>query len=212
MVIIAINALATGDITGLTYGADYMGNRCGTGDLADRPKLWFPRLSHDLGEQYGIAQSHPWEIALYGLCVAECPTSPHTVIADYGNDKAAFPRARPKAQQWTAEMPTFSTLNRCVPRVDTNHSVLAVCTEPRCASVGKPCRDLTLLGLPADAWEIRNVGEGADCLREVELHQTAVTRQPNAGPFLEYLLAVAASVEQAVTCVTAMCNRHVTAV
>ena len=115
MVTIAMGAFATGDLSGLTYGADYLGNRCGVGDFSDRPKLWYPRLSKDLGEQYDIAISHPWEMALYGLCVSECPTRPHESHPDYGTD---VPGAKPKASVWTAEIPTFSTLNRCVPKVE----------------------------------------------------------------------------------------------
>jgi hypothetical protein len=62
--------------------------------------------------------------------------------------------------------------------------------------VGQPCRDLSLLGVPPDSWEITSVGLASSCLREVELRQEAVTKQPNAGPFLEYILGFATYLEQ----------------
>ena len=194
MVAIALSAFASGDISGLTFGADYLGNRCGVGNFTDRPKLWYPRLSKDLGEQYDIAISHPWEMALYGLCVQDCPENVHAYsIEDYGAKVAG---AKPKAKVWTAEIPTFSTLNRCIPKVETNFSVITLCTKPTCTEVGEPCRDLSLLGVASGAWEITSVQKASGCLREVELRQEAVTKQPNTGPFLEYILGFATYLEQ----------------
>eukprot|EP00966_Prymnesium_polylepis_P299538 6922075-Prymnesium_polylepis.1 len=68
--------------------------------------------------------------------------------------------------------------------MSTNNSVVALCTKPTCHEAGEPCRDLSLLGVPPDAWEITSVRKASGCLREVELRQEAIVKQPNTGPFI----------------------------
>lgn len=114
LVIISLGAFATGDLTALEFGTDYLGNRCGQGKFADRPAVWYPRMSEDLGSQWMILHEHPSALVMYGLCLPECPRRPAAPIADYGyaeghpGAKAAYwpvaMRARmvhkPQTQRW----------------------------------------------------------------------------------------------------------------
>lgn len=75
MVGIFIVTLGTGDPLALLYDADYLGNRCGTGDFSNRTKALYPRIADDLLEQraYLLAGS-VWKIKLYALwCVPPTP-------------------------------------------------------------------------------------------------------------------------------------------
>ena len=114
LVIISFGAFATGDLSALQFGTDYLGNRCGQGKFADRPAVWYPRMSEDLGSQWMILHEHPSALVMYGLCLPECPRRPAAPIADYGyaeghpGAKAAYwpvaMRARmvhkPQTQRW----------------------------------------------------------------------------------------------------------------
>ena len=84
LVAVAYLGLSSGDVSQLRYDADYLGNRCGVGEYADRPKTWFPRMSADFAQVGALMESTPWAAPLYGLCVDECPTRPHPPITDYG--------------------------------------------------------------------------------------------------------------------------------
>ena len=86
---VAATAYVTGDLTSIQFGSDYLGNRCGVGEYADRPVVWYPRMSQDLGSQIQVLQEHPSAVALYGLCLDECPTRPHGPIEDYGFTQGA---------------------------------------------------------------------------------------------------------------------------
>ena len=73
---VASIAISSGDITHLRYGSDYLGNRCGIGPNEGKTKSWYPRIAQDVFEQRDTLMSAaPWEVALYGLCVAECPST-----------------------------------------------------------------------------------------------------------------------------------------
>ena len=84
MTIISLHSYATGDLTALEFGTDYLGNRCGVGRFSDRPAVWYPRMSEDLGSQWLLLQQHPTAVVMYGLCLAECPKRPMPPIVDYG--------------------------------------------------------------------------------------------------------------------------------
>ena len=137
MTAVAYVAISSGDVTHLVFGSDYMGNRCGKGLLVDKPKLWYPRISQDVYEQsHALSSRKPWEIALYGICVEECPVvESHTrikTIADYGFGK---PVGHAKARSWAVDLSTTNMLNRCMPRETTTSSDLKLCSRPTCSQV-----------------------------------------------------------------------------
>ena len=129
--VIMMTSYFSGDINSLRFGTDYLGNRCGVGEYADRPKTWFPRMSADFAQVGALMESTPWAAPLYGLCVDECPTRPHPPITDYG---FAAPIDSPdaRAEEWEVDMDTFSGLNRCWPTTLTNSTTTALCTVPGC--------------------------------------------------------------------------------
>merc|ERR1719440_1410435 len=77
-------AITVGDPMSLLYGKDYLGNRCGVGDYADKPAVYYPRMDKDLLEQAAIASTMPWLLSFYGLCMPACPnvTTPSVCFAD----------------------------------------------------------------------------------------------------------------------------------
>ena len=66
-------SVTAGDPYAVFYGSDYLGNRCGIGKMADKPKVYYPRVDQDLIAQSVIASSMPWKLKFYGLCLEACP-------------------------------------------------------------------------------------------------------------------------------------------
>ena len=130
---IASIVFASGDISRVAYGSDYMGSQCGIGELAAKPKLWYPRIAQDVYEQsHALISGHPWEIALYGICVKECPVVDESLsqtIADYGYGQ---PMSHAKARSWSVDLSTTSMINRCIPRESSTTSYLKLCSKPTC--------------------------------------------------------------------------------
>ena len=100
-------ALRTGDLKSLHLGTDYMGNRCGAGDYADRPDVFYPRLSQDLFEQSSLLHNDFSMFrlpAMYGLCLEECPTQLGAEIEDYGAPDWPVAGCRVSPLWWVGRM------------------------------------------------------------------------------------------------------------
>jgi choline transporter-like protein 2/4/5 len=199
LLVIFFVSFVNGDLAALEYGTDYLGNRCGTGNLTDRPVVWYPRISEDLGSQWEFLQSHPSSMVMYGVCLPECPTRPSPPIADYGWFEG-HPSA--KAAYWPVAMSTFNAINHCIPEMKTNSSVRHFCEFPDCKSAGESCKQV--VGVSGDVWELTTREQYSKCSRQVDLVQQTYTKQPNTGPVLEYLLAVASELNAA----TRMVRKH----
>ena len=85
--------VSTGDTNALFYDADYLGNRCGVGTMASKPKTYFPRMDQDILAQSAIAATMPWKVNFYGLCMEDCPnvSSPTACFASPGACAALAP-------------------------------------------------------------------------------------------------------------------------
>ena len=149
MLWITILSATVGDPYAVFYGADYLGNRCGVGTMASKPKTYYPRVDQDLIDQAAIASSMPWKLQFYGLCMEECPDvgKPQDCFAnpskckvkDYGT--AEQYKAAGGQSEYFAVMPSISVLNRCVPN-DANSLTQADdrCAFPQCDGVTyAPC-------------------------------------------------------------------------
>jgi len=172
---IAAVCVPQGDIKGLSYGSDYLGNRCGTGEFKDRKRIWFPQLSKDLSIQHML---QPWQWSLYGLCVENCPTSTSAPIRDYGSGK-----------EWTPYIDTFRALYYCVPKQSVNASVVHLCMEPTCTELRKPCDGARHGARFAKAWQLRD--DYAECGRQTDTTETFTTKQPMANVAMDYILKFA---------------------
>jgi len=135
-------AYSTGDWQQIVYDADYLGNRCGVGDYADKPKAFYPRIPRDMIEQNEIVSSGDfWKLKLYALCVASCPStfdinSPQ-LIEDYGYDPASATTQALGAytqKEWISATPTLNILNRCIPRTESNQEEESMCAYPKCTN------------------------------------------------------------------------------
>ena len=49
--------MTVGDPWAVVYGQDYLGNRCGRGTMASKPKVFYPRVDKDIIEQSAIAST-----------------------------------------------------------------------------------------------------------------------------------------------------------
>lgn len=181
----------------LLHGKDYLEHRCGEGEFADAPFVWYPRIADDAFEQQLLMRA-PWDTSFYGLCVTECPQA-GVAVADYGHESEP---AQAKAKSWDAALSTFAVLNRCVPREEHTKATVLLCAEPSCEAAGMPCLDDELAAAvgvgPADAtqvWELTPETEHR-CRRAVHVEHTATTLQPNAGPFLTWAFRIASTVER----------------
>ena len=79
-------SITVGDPMSVFFGADYLGNRCGVGTMASKPKTYFPRMDQDILAQSAIAATMPWKVNFYGLCMEDCPnvSSPTACFASPG--------------------------------------------------------------------------------------------------------------------------------
>jgi len=138
-----------GEPMAVLYGKDYLGNRCGQGTMASKPKTYYPRIDQDLIAQSAIATTMPWRLVFYGLCLEDCPnvTTPQACfndpsqcsVADYGTP-AEYGAAGGSASYF-ATMPSLDVMNRCVP-IDSNSLTQAPdrCAFPQCDGVTyAPC-------------------------------------------------------------------------
>ena len=96
-------------------------------------------------------------------------------------------------------MRTSSTLNRCLPHIDTSKTTTRFCVDPPCSAVGESCVPSATrpFELPEGAWQLTAHSQNAKCGREMDLEQTAITRQPNSGPWFDSLLQLASQLEAA---------------
>ena len=154
--------LMAGDYTALLYSADYMGNRCGVGTYADRPKAFYPRIPRDMLEQQDIINagtvSALSNLRLYALCVPTCPTefdvdNPSvSMVTDYGYDPtSSVTQALGTGTQavWLSPTPTVDIANRCIPREDSTQTMESMCAFPKCdapeaVAVGAVCANSTV--------------------------------------------------------------------
>ena len=134
-------ALVYGEPYQILYGKDYLGNRCGRGDYADRRKVVYPRLDQDLLEQSAIATTTPWRLQFYGICVEQCPnvTDPNVCMAnpevcmvrDYGTPEQYGPAGG--SAYYFQVLPTIDLVNRCVPtRAVDSSTAPDRCAYPQC--------------------------------------------------------------------------------
>lgn len=189
MLYITLLAWTYGEPYSILYGKDYLGNRCGIGEYANRSKTVFPRIDQDLLEQAAVATATPWKVVLYGLCVPSCPnvTDPtrcfganieDCMVHDYGT--AEDQRKAGGKAVWFSVLPTLDVLNRCVP---TKH-VTADAKPDRCAYPA--CDNITSPWMQCDAefpalWTISSLSEGSKCkvkFQSVKVDQLA-TMQPS---------------------------------
>ena len=95
--------LTVGDPYSVLYGKDYLGQRCGRGNMTSKPKVIFPRLGQDILAQMDVATTKPWKLVLYGLCVETCPNITDPTICfgqpgrcmTYAATASNLPRAAP---------------------------------------------------------------------------------------------------------------------
>lgn len=175
-------ALYAGDWAMLVYDADYLGNRCGVGDYADKPKAFYPRIPLDMMEQPDVVASGSfWKLKRYALCVDECPSAfsidNPTFIADYGYDPETYTTAALGSgtrAQWISVLPTIDMFNRCIPRIKANADKTIMCAYPKCtatevSAVGGTCY---AGGAPFtnDEWAATTDAQKAVC--QVELSET----------------------------------------
>ena len=67
---VAFTAMSTGSLSAIVHPKDYMGNYCGEGELAARPKAFYPKLDSDISSQLEIlATGRIWQFT-------PCATSP----------------------------------------------------------------------------------------------------------------------------------------
>jgi len=134
--------LIAGDYTQLMYGADYLGNRCGHGTMASKPKSFYPRIAKDMLDQQAIVASGMfWNLNLYALCVEECPSTfdidNATFIEDYGfNPSTSVTQAFGSGTQplWLSATPTLDIANRCLPAQQSTQGQEIVCAYPKCTT------------------------------------------------------------------------------
>lgn len=156
--VIALGIIVTrdGNSADLISGVDAEDNRCGAGDLAKKPYIWYASLSLDKPN---------------GICVAACPALGETVLGTKGT-------------KYTAELPTKLLAGRCVPYQPppTKSGAIELCQVPRCVSdASSPCGPtslglgaLTVLGgdldAVAEAWKAdgKTTTEVADLRSEVK--------------------------------------------
>jgi choline transporter-like protein 2/4/5 len=174
--ILAIS-VSTGDWASLVYEADYMGNRCGVGDYATKPKAFYPRIPRDMFEQKDIIEAGSvtafTSLRLYALCVASCPTDfnienpESSLITDYGYSKTSpVTQALGSGTQelWLSATPTVDIFNRCIPRTESSSDRVEMCAYPKCTSaeavaVGAVCE--TSGGFPNGSWPVCPSSEGS---------------------------------------------------
>ena len=173
LVIISLGAFATGDLTALEFGTDYLGNRCGQGKFADRPVVWYPRMSEDLGSQWMIMKEHPSALVMYGLCLPECPRRPAAPIADYGYAEG---HTGAKAAYWPVAMRARSS-EASTPRVA--HWPLGLnprsgyCLQGLVASVWRSSRPMKTPCVPSIRVVPRSTYNAINhCLPQVETNAT----------------------------------------
>ena len=137
-------ALYAGDPYMALYDQDYMGNRCGVGNYARKPKAFYPRIPRDMIEQHEVVKTgNFWNLRLYALCVATCPgpfdidNPEDSIIDDYGyNPASAITQAFGSGTQdkWLSATPTIDIANRCIPKSDSSQTEVAMCAYPKCNS------------------------------------------------------------------------------
>jgi len=142
-------AITTGDPRAVFYGKDYLGNRCGSGSMSGKEKVYFPRIDQDIQDQIAIATSMPWRMALYGLCVEDCPnvTKPQDCFShpesckvyDYGT-QAEYSAAGGSASYY-ATIPSLNLMNRCIPNdASSLDQAPDRCAFPQCDGASfSPC-------------------------------------------------------------------------
>lgn len=180
---------ALGDPTRLLFGSDHRGRRCGVGDLTDKSKVYFPRLSKDLLLNQALLSS-PWalEAHLYGVCVEECPTT--------GRDGAPVPATvdDPGGEQrsWPVGEPTLTIFNRCVPAETARSSSSAYCALPTCWDARQECAErVPGHGDREGLWRLTGeAAAAAACAREIDVSLYEVARTPNSGGLVALLSQV----------------------
>lgn len=173
-------SMTVGDPYSVIYGKDYLGNRCGRGAFANRPKVIFPRLNRDVLAQAPLVTTAPWKLVLYGLCVESCPNVTDPIVCvndpskcmyyDYGTPSQW--RAAGGASFYFQGLPTISLINRCVPiaRVAAN-AAPDRCVWPQCDNVTNPWMlcDATFPKL----WLPRGMLQRSKC--EIKYQESTVT-------------------------------------
>ena len=155
---IAFLAIWTGDWQELYYEQDYLGNRCGVGEMADKPKAFYPRIPRDMLEEVNRGHMQTgsfWKLKLYALCVAKCPKTfniddaSSSLITDYGYDittSVTQSLGKGTQKEWLSATPTLDIVNRCIPREQSSQNTQVACAYPKCtdpdvSAVGGTCLD-----------------------------------------------------------------------
>lgn len=139
---IFVLAQRNGDPRRLIYPTDYRGTTCGTGDMAGKNKIYYPRLQEDLidvlkfdGKAYDEAAgagggAGGTELAgsgkgmhFYGVCVADCPKGDSVVNDAAGN-------------AWPVPLNTANILFRCLSYNNVTSVRKIRCTEFESGCVG----------------------------------------------------------------------------
>jgi len=171
-------ALATGDPNSLRFGTDHLGRRCGAGPLAAAPKLYYPHLGSELLAQRELL-STPWQLQLFGVCVAECPQRDSGAVREVGS----------RSEAYAVSLSTQSVMNRCLP-VEEQDTVQSVyCVEPSCHAVGLTCK---AVHGHSGAWLMRGGAQQAKCTRQLSMFVQETYSLP--GPAETLLVHLAAAV------------------
>ena len=173
---------AIGEPTRIFFGTDHHGQRCGVGELADKPRIYFPRLSQDLLHHQALLSTSPWalESVLYGVCVRTCPSrgpngnAEPSSIADPGGERS----------RWNVGEGTVDILNRCMP-TQTQHTSSAVyCSMPTCRAAHEACVELPGHEKHEGLWRVEpGAASASKCARELDVTVREVSHTTNVdGP------------------------------
>ena len=148
-------ALATGDPSSIRFGTDHLGRRCGAGPLVAAPKLFYPHLGSELLAQREMLAT-PWQLRLFGVCVAECPQREAGAVRELDGSSEAY----------AVSLSTQSVMNRCLPVEEQDTAQSVYCVEPSCQAVGATCQDVRG---HSGAWLMRGGAQQAKCTRQLSL-------------------------------------------
>ena len=194
MVYLFYLGLTVGDPYSVLYGKDYLGNRCGRGNMTSKPKVIYPRIDQDVMEQMAIATTAPWKLEFYGICVETCPnvqdpticftTPDDCMVNDYGTEDEWRP-AGGSAYYFTV-MPTISVVNRCIPIANTRAAAEPQrCAWPQCDNITNPW--MVCDGTFPSLWIPQNSAEQGRCEIKYQNERVARLNTQNPSPLVERL-------------------------
>jgi choline transporter-like protein 2/4/5 len=191
-------ALGTGDPKALSYGSDYLGNRCGQGDYESRPNVFYPRIGADVASQLAVVTTTPWRLQLYGLCVDTCPQPGDEPVHDYGCATASC-HAVSTDQTWEATINTMTVMNRCLPVKNENVTVVTTCSMPTCSEMTSTSVECFSDLFPEkDLWLLTDQMEGS-CKQQFDITLETTLKSPGADPVVEQIASSISGINAAIS-------------